>query len=109
MAQGRQQPFLVGVSCAVGQELRRGRHLDINFNDGGHTGRAAATSWNGKAWTATNVPAPGKGKASLFNEVSCPAAADCVAVGQLGPYQLGRGQRPGRLLERQELEAGTTP
>jgi hypothetical protein len=49
------------------------------------TQRAAAVTWNGKAWTATGVPAPGKGKASLFQAVTCLSAADCVAVGQAGP------------------------
>ena len=37
------------------------------------------------------MAAPGKGKASLFNQVSCPAGADCVAVGQLGTYNSDEG------------------
>jgi hypothetical protein len=37
------------------------------------------------------VPAPAKGKASLSSEVSCPAAAVCLGVGQLGPYNSDEG------------------
>jgi len=33
----------------------------------------------------TSVPAPGKGKSSLFTDVTCLSATDCVAVGQVGP------------------------
>jgi hypothetical protein len=46
---------------------------------------AAAVSWNGKAWTVTRVPPPGKDKASLFTAVTCRSATDCVAVGQTAP------------------------
>ncbi len=59
--------------------------VDSNPNDMSNTGRAAAVTWNGKAWAVTSVPAPGKGKASLFGGVTCLSAASCVAVGQLGP------------------------
>jgi hypothetical protein len=51
----------------------------------GNTGRAAAVSWNGRAWTVTSVPSAGKGKASAFFGTACLAPADCVAVGQEGP------------------------
>jgi hypothetical protein len=83
--------FLVGVSCSSAKSCLAVGNLDINVNDGGHTGRAGATRWNGRAWTATNVPAPGKGKTSLFSEVSCPSASACVAVGQLGPFNTDEG------------------
>jgi hypothetical protein len=88
---GVSQPFLVAVSCGSASRCVAVGSVDADFNDGGHTGKAAATSWNGKTWTAGTVAAPGKGKASLFNEVSCPAAAACVAVGQLGPYNSDEG------------------
>jgi hypothetical protein len=52
----------------------------------GNTGRATAATWNGKRWTVTAVPGPGKGNASLFGGVTCLAAANCVAVGQRGPF-----------------------
>jgi len=88
---GVSHPFLVAVSCGSAKSCVAVGSVDANFNDGGHTGQAAATAWNGKSWTAGKVAAPGKGKASLFNEVSCPAVADCVAVGQLGPYNSDEG------------------
>jgi hypothetical protein len=66
--------------------------IDWNPNDNGaSTGRAAASVWNGKTWTATTVAAPGKNKASLFDGVTCLKAAYCVAVGQAGPYDSTSG------------------
>jgi hypothetical protein len=59
--------------------------IDSNLNEMSDTGKAAAVTWNGKAWAVTSVPAPGKGKGSLFNGVTCLTASSCVAVGQLGP------------------------
>jgi hypothetical protein len=57
--------------------------------DGAHGGLLSFVEfWDGKTWTATSVPPPGKGKASLFSEVSCPAA---------GGYAAGRREgRPER-------------
>jgi hypothetical protein len=83
--------YLTGVSCRSAKSCLAVGNLNINVNDGGHTGRAGATSWNGKAWTAANVAAPGKGKASLFTEVSCLSATNCVAVGQFGPFNSDEG------------------
>jgi hypothetical protein len=74
-----------------------------------HTGKAASTSWNGKTWTATSVPAPGKGKASLFSEVSCPAAGGCAAVGQLGPYNSDEGSGLAGSWNGKSWKLGTTP
>ena len=88
---GVSHPYLVAVSCGSARSCVAVGSVDANFNDGGHTGKAAATAWNGRSWTAATVAAPGKGKASLFNEVSCPAAAACRAVGQLGPYNSDEG------------------
>jgi hypothetical protein len=83
--------------------------IDADFNDGGHTGKAASTSWNGKTWTATSGPAPGKGKASLFSEVSCPAAGGCAAVGQLGPYNSDEGSGLAGSWNGKSWKLGTTP
>ena len=35
--------------------------------------------------------APAKGKASVFNSVTCLTATDCVAVGQVGPSKTTNG------------------
>jgi len=85
--------LLTGVSCASAKSCVAVGNVDINVNDigGGHSGRAAATTWNGRAWTATKVPAPAKGKVNVFTEVSCLSPASCLAVGQLGPFGTDSG------------------
>jgi hypothetical protein len=88
---GTSNSYLVGASCRSATSCMVVGYVDINVNDGGNTGRAAAARWNGKTWTATSVPAPGKGKASLFSAVSCPSATVCVAAGQLSPFKSTEG------------------
>ena len=82
---------LVGVSCVSAKRCVMVGYLDMSANAGGNTGRAAAVSWNGRTWTVTKVPAPARGKASLFNGVSCLSAASCVAAGQVGPANSATG------------------
>jgi len=88
---GTGNSFLVGVSCAAAAWCVADGYTGFNVTATGHTGRAAAVSWNGKAWRVTGVPAPAKGSASLFNAVSCLSAAYCVAVGQEGPLSTTQG------------------
>jgi hypothetical protein len=88
---GTSNDYLTGVSCPAAKSCLAVGQVNLTVNDGGHTGKAAATRWNGKTWSATTVPAPGKGRASLFTEVSCPSTADCVAVGQAGPFNSDEG------------------
>jgi hypothetical protein len=88
---GVSNSLLTGVSCASAKSCLAVGNVDINVNDGGHSGRAAATMWNGRAWTATKVPAPAKGKVNVFTEASCPSSASCLAVGQLGPFGTDSG------------------
>ena len=106
---GTSDSSLVGVSCASAKSCVTVGYIDINVNDGGNTGKAAAASWNGKAWTATKVPAPAKGKASLFNEVSCRSAAACVAAGQLGPYKSTEGSGLAGIWNGKSWALVTTP
>jgi hypothetical protein len=82
---GTANSYLTGVSCASAKSCVTAGYFDINLNAGGNTGKATAASWNGKAWAVAKVPAPARGKASLFESVSCLSAANCVAVGQVGP------------------------
>jgi len=56
-----------------------------------HWTPATPPFWNGKAWRVTGVPAPARGKASLFNAVRCLSGADCVAAGQEGPFNTIQG------------------
>jgi hypothetical protein len=90
---GSTDPFLNGVSCAAPGRCVAAGFIDVNPNLGGNTGRAAAAMWNGKAWKATTVAAPGKGKASQFNGVNClPSKATfCAAVGILSPFNSTNG------------------
>ena len=75
---------LWGVSCAAAGRCVAVGDIEL-YQKGAGTERVAAVTWNGKAWAVTGVPGPGKGKASLFKDVTCLSAADCVAVGQAGP------------------------
>lgn len=88
---GTGSSFLTGVSCVPAARCLAVGYTGSNPGTGENTGRAAAVSWNGKAWTATRVPAPANGKASLFNAVSCLSATDCVAAGQEGPFNTVQG------------------
>jgi hypothetical protein len=58
--------------------------LNLSSTSGDNSGRAAALSFNGKAWSATTVPAPAKGMASIFDGATCLSATDCAAVGAQG-------------------------
>lgn len=106
---GTKNPLLVGVTCGSATRCLAVGYVDANLNDGGHTGKAAAASWNGKTWTATNVPGPGKGRASRFNEVSCPATASCLAVGQLGPFNTDEGSGLAGFWNGKSWKLVTTP
>jgi hypothetical protein len=88
---GTSNELLSGVSCAAANRCMAVGTIDSNLNAMSNTGKAAAVTWNGKAWAVTNVPAPGKGKASLFRGVTCLSGTSCVAVGQLGPARSTNG------------------
>jgi hypothetical protein len=76
---GMSGSHLYGVSCAAVNRCVAVGTIE-SYTKGGRT--AAAVTWNGKGWAVTSVPAPGKGKDSLFQDVACLSATDCVAVGQ---------------------------
>jgi hypothetical protein len=84
---------LTGVSCVSAARCVATGTSGINTNAAGgvNTGKAAAASWNGTSWTVKSVPAPAKGKASLFNGVTCRSATFCAAVGELGPASSSNG------------------
>jgi hypothetical protein len=79
---GESGSLLSAVSCAAANRCVAVGAIQ-SYRTGAFT--AAAVAWNGRAWTVTSVPAPGKDKASLFEDVTCRSATDCVAVGQAGP------------------------
>jgi hypothetical protein len=89
---GATSPWLDDVSCATARYCLAVGYIDRNPQaNGANTGRAAASVWNGRTWTATPVAAPGKGKASLFDGVTCLRPGFCAAVGQAGPYDSTTG------------------
>ncbi len=85
---GTSGSHLDGVSCAAVNRCVAVGAIE-SYPTG--TSTAAAVTWNGRAWTATRVPAPGKNKTSIFADVTCPTATDCVAVGQSGPARSANG------------------
>jgi hypothetical protein len=76
---GDTESFLFGVSCATARSC-----IAVGAAGSSKGGAASALSYNGKTWSSLNVPAPGKGKSSDFEGVSCLKADDCVAIGEIG-------------------------
>ena len=81
---GTSSSHLWGISCATVNRCVAVGDTEL-YVKGVNTGKPAAVIWNGKTWTVTAIPGPGKSKRSLFEDVTCLSAADCVAVGQMGP------------------------
>ena len=69
---------LYGISC-------RPDGTCVAAGSEGPSGAAKATalSYNGKTWTAQNVPAPATGTSSYFFGVNCLRPSPCVAFGQI--------------------------
>lgn len=103
---GTSHPYLVAVSCRSAKRCVAVGFIDADLADGGHTGKAAATSWNGNAWTATAVPGPWQGQGEPVQRGELPGRGRLRGGRPAGAVQLGQGQRPGRPLGRYELEAG---
>jgi hypothetical protein len=68
---------LYGVSCRADASC-----VAVGSADPSAASRATALSYNGKKWTAQNVPGPGKGTSSDFFGVNCLGANQCVAIGE---------------------------
>ena len=68
---------LYGVSC-------RADNSCAAVGSAGASGATKATAvvYNGKTWTAENVPGPGAGASSEFFGVNCLRANQCVAIGE---------------------------
>jgi hypothetical protein len=89
---GTTNPWLYGVSCrAAGHCVAVGPNDWNPDSNQTLTGRAAAATWNGKAWTPTTVAVPGKHNASGFGAVTCRPGKTvfCAAVGYVGPQNSG--------------------
>jgi hypothetical protein len=78
---GAAQSYLYGVSCRAD-----GSCVAVGGAGPSTAAKATALSYNGKTWTAQNVPGPGTGKSSDFFGVNCLRANQCVAFGEIvGP------------------------
>ena len=69
---------LYGVSCLPG-----GTCVAVGSAGPSTATKATALSYNGKTWTAQNVPGPGTGTSSYFFGVNCLKTSPCVAVGEI--------------------------
>jgi hypothetical protein len=76
---GTAESELLGVSCYAA------RGCEAVGLAGPKTGPgAAAVAFNGTSAAIQPVPAPAKGKATAFGDVSCLSANSCVAIGETG-------------------------
>jgi hypothetical protein len=78
---GSTYAVLIGVSCTS-----PGSCMAAGVAGTDKSASAQALTWNGTHWWAVGVPSAGKGLASEFEDVSCPKAGDCVAIGQYGKF-----------------------
>ena len=74
---GDAESFLYGVSCRAD-----GSCVAVGSAGPSAATKATALSYNGKTWTAQNVPGPGTGTSSDFFGVNCLRANQCVAIGE---------------------------
>jgi hypothetical protein len=74
---GDAESYLFGVSCRT-----NGTCMAVGGAGPPTAAKATAASYNGKTWTAQNVPGPGAGKSSDFFDVNCLPAGQCVAIGE---------------------------
>ena len=89
---GTAQSELFGVSCTSPASC-----IAVGTAGTATSVSARALYFNGKTWTRQSVPGPGKGKSSAFSGVSCPKAGDCVAIGELGDFDLNTAGTPPQL------------
>jgi hypothetical protein len=81
--------FLYGVSCRADETCGAVGSADLPTGAKATAAKptttaakATAFSYNGKTWTAQNVPGPGTGKSSYFFGVNCLRANQGVAIGE---------------------------
>jgi hypothetical protein len=84
--------LLSGISCVSPTDCVAVGMSNINENSSDtDSGKAASAVYNGKTWAVKSVPAPAKGKDSLFNGVICRSTTYCAAVGMTGPANSNNG------------------
>jgi hypothetical protein len=79
---GARTSQLSDVSCPT---VRSCEAVGSYFSHG-PVNSALAEGWNGSAWAIQAVPDPAGSADSYLQGVSCPAARDCVAVGDYYPH-----------------------
>jgi hypothetical protein len=76
---GSTNSTLLGVSCTSPANC-----VAVGAAGTDKSARAASLVWNGAHWSAAGVPSSGKGMSSGFEDLSCPKASACVAIGEFG-------------------------
>jgi subtilisin family serine protease/streptogramin lyase len=82
---GLEHQWLNGVSCASATECIAVGEEWVKLEPGGFNPGPLAYRWDGSEWETLDVPVPSEvagGKWSTFEDVSCPSAAFCIAVGE---------------------------
>jgi hypothetical protein len=77
VAAPKEEAELYGVSCRADRTC-----VAVGSEGPSAATKATALSYNGKKWTAQNVPGPGRGTSSDFFGVNCLRASHCVAIGE---------------------------
>jgi hypothetical protein len=75
---GQKNGKLWGVSCTSEESCR----AVGNWGTPVGVGVAGSEFWNGKTWTATQLPEPGAAEFGELLDISCPTAGSCLAVGE---------------------------
>jgi hypothetical protein len=75
---GDAESFLFGVSCRADSSCEA-----VGGAGPSKATRATALAYNGKTWTAQNVPGPAAGTSSDFLGVNCLRASTCDAIGEV--------------------------
>jgi len=82
---GTRSSLLIAVSCASRSYCAAVGNIGEAPASAANAGRPAVFRWNGRAWALQPVSALAKGKAGAFSDIFCRSAADCTAVGDIGP------------------------
>jgi hypothetical protein len=80
---GTVQAYLFGVSCPSPRNC-----VAVGTAGTADSVGAQSLSYNGTSWSRQRVPAPGNGASSTMSDVSCPRSGDCVAIGEVGDFNL---------------------
>jgi hypothetical protein len=70
---------LLGVSCTSAV-----RCMAVGAHGTATAATPAALAWGGSKWTVLKVAGAGRGKAAVFEGISCPVNSKCLTTGATG-------------------------